>query len=99
MYGIFTYIYHKNQPNVGKYFSPMDHMGSGKLLWYSMAMFPEGEARDPLQSPLHQESQVPKKEGFLHLHFRLCWGWGKLPYISRIHNKAYIGGDSSILGT
>ena len=24
MYGIFTYIYHKNQPNVGKYTSPMD---------------------------------------------------------------------------
>ena len=27
MYGIFTYIYHKNQPNVGKYTSPMDGMG------------------------------------------------------------------------
>ena len=27
MYGIFTYIYHKNQPNVGKYTSPMDCMG------------------------------------------------------------------------
>ena len=24
MYGIFTYIYHQNQPNVGKYTSPMD---------------------------------------------------------------------------
>ena len=24
MYGIFTYIYHKNQPNVGKYTIPMD---------------------------------------------------------------------------
>ena len=24
MYGIFTYIYHKHQPNVGKYTSPMD---------------------------------------------------------------------------
>ena len=24
MYGIFTYIYHKNHPNVGKYTSPMD---------------------------------------------------------------------------
>ena len=28
MYGIFTYIYHKNQFNVGKYTSPMDGMGS-----------------------------------------------------------------------
>ena len=30
MYGIFTYIYHKNQPNVinvSKYASPMDPMG------------------------------------------------------------------------
>ena len=27
MYGIFTYIYHKNQPHVGKYTSPMDGMG------------------------------------------------------------------------
>ena len=27
MYGIFTYIYHKNQPNVGVYTSPMDPMG------------------------------------------------------------------------
>ena len=24
MYGIFTYIYHKDQPNVGIYTSPMD---------------------------------------------------------------------------
>ena len=27
MYGIFTYISHKNQPNVGKYTSPMDPQG------------------------------------------------------------------------
>ena len=28
MYGIFTYIYHKNQPNVGKYSKPyMDGVG------------------------------------------------------------------------
>ena len=30
MYSIFTYIYHKNQLNVGKYTSPMDGMGSSK---------------------------------------------------------------------
>ena len=30
MYGIYTYIYHKNQPNVGKYTSPMDPQGSNK---------------------------------------------------------------------
>ena len=28
MYGIFSYIYHKNEPNVGKYTSPMDPMGT-----------------------------------------------------------------------
>ena len=27
MYVIFTYIYHKKQPNVGKYPRPMDGMG------------------------------------------------------------------------
>ena len=27
MYGIFTYIYHINDPNVGKYSSTMEHMG------------------------------------------------------------------------
>ena len=28
MYGVYTYIYHKNQPNVGKY-TYMDPMGYG----------------------------------------------------------------------
>ena len=27
MHGVFTYIYHKDQTNVGKYTSPMDGMG------------------------------------------------------------------------
>ena len=27
IYGILTYIDHKNQPNVGKYTSPVDPMG------------------------------------------------------------------------
>ena len=26
--GIFTYIYHKHKPNVGKYTCPMDDMGN-----------------------------------------------------------------------
>ena len=30
MYRVYTYIYHKNQPNVGKYTNPMDPMGIGK---------------------------------------------------------------------
>ena len=32
MYGIFTYIYHQNQPNVGKYTSPMDPMGHDSMI-------------------------------------------------------------------
>ena len=28
MYGIFTYIYHRNQPNVGRYTNLMDPMGN-----------------------------------------------------------------------
>ena len=31
MYGIFTYNYNTNQPNVGKYTIPMDAMGNGKF--------------------------------------------------------------------
>ena len=40
---------------------------NGKFLWYSIAIvaFPEGEAKKTLQSPLHQESQVPKKDGYV----------------------------------
>ena len=45
----------------------------------------------------HQEFQVPKMEGFLNLIFGY-FGGGYFPYISRIHT-AYIGEDSSILGT
>ena len=30
MYGIFTCIYNKNQPHVGKYTSPMDPMGKSR---------------------------------------------------------------------
>ena len=33
MYGIYTYIYHKNQPNVGKYTLPMDPMGHEWLIF------------------------------------------------------------------
>ena len=31
MYGIFAYIYHRNQPDVGKYTNPMDPMKNCKL--------------------------------------------------------------------
>ena len=29
MYGIFTYIYHQNYPNVGKYRPYIEHLGMG----------------------------------------------------------------------
>ena len=38
MYGIFAYIYHKNQPNVGKYTSPMDGMGFATRLSHSLTV-------------------------------------------------------------
>ena len=42
MYGIFTYFYHKNQPNVGKYASPMDPVGYYLThFWGSLQLFLE----------------------------------------------------------
>ena len=52
MYGIFTYIYHKNQPNVGKYTSPMDPMG-----------YPNTEAENEMFS--HQSLAREKSAFFL----------------------------------
>ena len=48
-YGIliptFTYIYHSNQPNVGKYTSPMDRMGTSSALkeWFNIATMESNE--------------------------------------------------------
>ena len=50
------------------------------------------------EAEINQTFQVPKLEGFLHLMFGYFGGWGNFPYISRIHT-AYMGEDSSILGT
>ena len=45
MYGIFTYMYHENQPNVGRYTSPMA-MGSD-LFWgtFSTRKYPDAQCR------------------------------------------------------
>ena len=44
MYGIFTCIYHKHQPNVGKYTSPMDPMGYRNEFFFKFWFFEtEGE--------------------------------------------------------
>ncbi len=56
--------------------------------------------RDRFQEATFSQQEfrsVPKMEGFLNL-IRPSWGWVANPYISRIHT-AYIGEDSSILGT
>ena len=42
MYGPFTYIYHKNQPNVGKYTSPMDPMGFPLQMYILSFLVPLG---------------------------------------------------------
>ena len=39
MYGISTYIYHKDQPNVGKYTSPMDPMGEMFFFWSFLGLW------------------------------------------------------------
>jgi len=38
MYGIFSYIYHQIQPNVGEYTNPMDPMGEGNSFELSKFM-------------------------------------------------------------
>ena len=41
MYAIFSYIYRKLKPNVGKYSSPMEHLGMGgyALIYGSIVIF------------------------------------------------------------
>ena len=50
MYGIFTYIYHTNQPNVGKYTL---HGSCGS--WYTYIF--QHTAREPLKTPHHLEKK------------------------------------------
>ena len=65
--------------------------------WYTGPMYHCQVDDDHRSLPWHnhQKFQVPKIE-VLSLKM-LFWGWG-FPYITRIHT-AYIGEDSSILGT
>ena len=53
MYGIFTYIYHKNQPNVGKYTL---HGSCGS--WCTNTF--QHTAREPLQHPHHPWKKTAK---------------------------------------
>ena len=42
MYGIFTYIYHRFKPNVGRYTSPMEHMGFAPIVQQILAWTSSG---------------------------------------------------------
>ena len=50
MYGIFSYIYHQNQLNVGKYTSPMDPMGH-LLRDYFISRCLYGSGHSPIYYP------------------------------------------------
>jgi len=78
MYGIFTYIYHKNQPNVGVYISPMDPMGymvtvpSTFTLVYNSVLYNPHEIfgqvkaqRDPTTPPMPLNSGPSPGEVFI----------------------------------
>ena len=58
MYGIFTYIYHKNQLNVGKYTSPMDPMGNDGFSRQSFVRF-SGSILRKIHGPQNQSSGLP----------------------------------------
>ena len=48
MFGISTYIYHKNPPNVGRYTSPMDGMGNwSELFWKLLGATQKNMAVEP----------------------------------------------------
>ena len=52
MYGIFTYVYHKNQPNVGKYtIHGLYGYGSGQIPMIPKPEFFGNVEGTPLQSP------------------------------------------------
>ena len=54
MYGIFTYIYYKNQPNVGEYTSPMDPMGKKAIMFVDPLCSFRNVSREPYLLPLLQ---------------------------------------------
>ena len=64
MYGIYTYIYHKNQPNVGIYPSPMDPMGVGKYTTRPM-VFRRISSTDSLRTAVGGSIQVGFEKTYL----------------------------------
>ena len=66
MYSIFTYISHTNQPNVGKYTSPMDAMGKGSTLTVSfLEVYGVVLPRDNTSSRTPTKTGSPVSGGFL----------------------------------
>ena len=72
MYGIYAYIYHKNQPSVGKYTSPMDPMGYGNSCNSQTICVSQPRGRGPLFQPGHYSSQ----DG--HGQFFVAWQVGEV---------------------
>ena len=60
MYGIFTCIYHRNQPNVGKYTSPMDPMGNGSVSCFPSKGWPKVGTNIPHFFQAHRDVQKLK---------------------------------------
>ena len=67
MYGIFTHIYHKFEPNLGKYSSPMEHLGYRyKYPYYSyifnpfMGDLPVWDFKISTQQPLRIQTPPDK---------------------------------------
>ena len=72
MYGVFTYVYHKNQPHVGKYTSPMDGMGYIYLYIRFLGCKLKKKDTEPLQfkSYLHGFFLEMERTFWLTLHPR-----------------------------
>ena len=83
MYGIFTYIYHKNQLNVGKYTSPMDPLGMKSGTPKNQGI--QGLGSLPkLQGPIGPQVCIPVK-----LQKRVSYQWSETWF-------SWIGGFGSI---
>ena len=104
MYAIFTYMYHKNQPNVDKYTIPMDPMGYGEWqkTWHEVIRWPVGCCFSPKLGNIFYQTSTPGvfRAFLLYLHNSgwYCW-WLKsctgLQVVYPImHRASYIPGGA-----
>ena len=67
MYGIFTYIYHKNQPNVGKY---TIHGSLGHIWWvFKKIVFDDQKTC----MPLHLQRVRTSSDSFITVKVKVSW--------------------------